>query len=264
MKRTTRLCFLLAVAATSLSAAPSLADVRFEQRLGERIPLDGVFVDTAGASHRLREFFDGKPVVLYFGYARCPQLCSVVADGTVAALRQIRPAVARDFNVVSISLDPSESIAEARLRERDAVRRYGEAGDPRGWHFLTGREPEIRAVAAACGFRYVYDSVSRQYAHPSGFVVLTPDGIVSKYFLGIEFTPNEVAQAITSAGRGETGRPAFDLLLRCFRGDAIAGRYGALIWRTLGVSVALTVLLLGGGVAWMLASERRALALKKP
>src|SRR4051812_43615012 len=147
----------------------------FTQRLGATLPRDVAFTDARGKPHLLRDYFHGRPVVLYFGYARCPQLCSVVADGTVAVLRQLRVEVGRDLEVVSISIDPDETTEENARRKSDAVHRYGRPGDgDQGWHFLTGREPAIRAVAAAAGFQYTFDARSRQYAHPSGFLIATP------------------------------------------------------------------------------------------
>ena len=249
--------FLFGVSALRATEPPFGVSVRFEQRIGEKLPLSTVFRDSTGRPHVLGDYFHGKPVVLYFGYARCPQLCSIVADGTVAALRQIRPEAGRDFEVVSLSIDPGETTEENKSRQTDAVRRYGRAGVSTGWNFLTGAEPSIRAVTEAVGFYYIYDSRSRQFAHPSGFVVVTTAGVVSRYFPGVDFIPVEVAQAINLAARGETGHTVYDLLLLCFRGDGISGRYGPLIWRVLTVAVAGTILALGGGIGWMLRNERR-------
>jgi protein SCO1/2 len=251
----------LLVAATPARAAdaPFGGAVRFEQRIGEPLPLATDFVDVAGARHPLHDFFAGKPVVLYFGYARCPQLCSVVGDGTVAALRQIRAEVGRDLNVVSISLDPEETPSAARARQNDAVHRYGNPRSAAGWHFLRGDDAAIRAVADAAGFHYVYDPRSRQYAHPSGFVVVRPDGIISHTFLGVDFPAPKIAQAIDDAVNNRSGRRTLDLLLLCFRGENVGGRTTAIIARVLSVAVTLTVLTLGGGIAWMLRRERLAL-----
>ena len=252
-------CFFPGAILLHAEAPP--AGVGFEQRIGARLPLAAALVDAAGERHALGDYFhDGKPVVLYFGYARCPQLCSVVADGTVSALRQIKPTVGTDLAVISISVDPSETLAENKQRETDTVRRYGHAGSSAGWDFLTGSETAIRAIADAIGFHYTYDPRSKQYAHPSGFVVVTPDGVVSRYFLGVDFVPTEVAQSLARAANGQTGKSVVDLLLLCFRGGAIGGRYGAIIWRTLGVAVGLTVFALAGGIAWMLRQERRTCA----
>jgi protein SCO1 len=245
--------------ATGLLAENALSydAVRFDQHLGAKVPLTTEFTDTAGVRGLLGSYFRGKPMVLYFGYARCPQLCAIVADSTVAALRQIRPEVGRDFSVVSVSIDPNETALEAKHRETEAVRRYGHpSGGLTGWNFLTGNEASIRALTDAVGFHFVYDPRSRQYAHPSGFVVLTPEGMISRYFLGIDFAPAELAQALTQAQKGNAGSRTLELLLLCFRGEEMSGRYGTLIWRVLGGAVALTVIALAGGIGWMLRQER--------
>ncbi|QYM78807.1 SCO family protein [Horticoccus luteus] len=246
--------------ATVSAVAPG---VNFEQRIGEQLPLALEFTDTQGERHALRDYFGTEPVVLYFGYAKCPQLCSLVADGTVSALRQIRPAVGRDLTVISISLDPTETLDESRERQTNAVRRYGHTGAPTGWVFLTGDHAAIRAAADAVGFHYTYDPRSKQYAHPSGFVVLTSSGVVSRYFLGLDFPAPDVVRAINRAAAGKTGLPVYDLLLLCFHGGGITGAYGQLIWRALTVAVVLTVVTLFGGIAWMLRAEFRARRLQE-
>ncbi len=255
-----RFVLLLLASAVALHAAepPFGGAVRFEQPIGERLPLATRFTDAAGVNHTLGEFFHGKPVVIYFGYAKCPQLCSLVADGTVAALRELRPEVGRDYEVISLSVDPTETLQENHGRQLDAVRRYGRPANAGGWNFLTGDETAIHALTEAAGFYYTHDERSHQYAHPSGFLIATPDGKVSRYFLGVDFEPRDVAKALKRAADGETGLPVFDLLLLCFRGDGVNGRYGAIIWRTLEIAVSLTVLALAGGIGWFLLKEHRA------
>ncbi len=245
-------------AATPLRAQWTPQDgIRFEQRIGEQLPLDAVFTDTTGARRRLGEFFHGQPVVLYFGYARCPQLCSVVADGTNDVLRRLEPSVGRNYQVVTISIDPTETLRQARAAETLAVRNYGRTGAAAGWHYLTGSADSIHAVADAAGFRFRYDPASKQYAHATGFLIATPEGVVSRYFFGVDFSGNEVAPALARAAAGETGRSVYDLLLLCFHGEGITGPYGRIIWRALGASVALTVVTLFGGIGWMLRQEFR-------
>lgn len=237
------------------------AGVAFEQRIGEKLPLALTFTDTSGASRQLGEFFRaGQPVVLYFGYARCPQLCSVVADGTNNVLRRLEPSVGRDFQVVTLSIDPDESLSDAHATEALAVRRYGRTGAAGGWHYLTGNAHAIDALTAAAGFHYRYDPRSRQYAHASGFLIATPDGTIARYFFGVDFDAAQVATALNRAAHGRTGESVYELLLLCFHGGAIGGRYGVLIWRALEVGVGLTVIGLFGGVGWMLYQERRAFA----
>lgn len=233
--------------------------VGFEQRLGESLPLSAPFLDAGGKVHALGDWFKGRPVVLWFGYARCPQLCSVVSDGLVSVLRPLQASAGRDFDVLMISIDPAETPESARASLQEAIGHYGRESAARGWHYLTGSEAAIHATAEAAGFHFVYDERSQQFAHPSGFLVLTPQGRISAYFPGLDFAPKAVAAAISRAGANGIGEKVADLLLTCFRGDGISGRYGKIIWRTLGVAVALTVLSLGAGIGWMLWTERKEL-----
>ena len=252
--RTLGLALVLLAGGIRLAAQ---APARYEQRIGARLPLATPLADELGRSAPLGGIFADRPVLLVFGYYKCPQLCSVLARGVVDSLRELRPSVGRDFDLAYVSIDPTDTPADARIERATAVRAYGRGGTE-GWHYLTGPAPAVRAVAEAAGFNYRYDPVTRQYSHPSGFVVLTPQGVVSQYFLGIDFDRKDIAAALERAGRGETGRPAYDLVLECFRGDFIAGRYGRLIWRVLEASVTLTVLALFGGIGWMLRQERAA------
>lgn len=250
--------FLVLVLWTSLPAAV-VPGVSFEQRLGESLPLDARFRDTEGNEGSLGNWFKDKPVVLWFGYARCPQLCSVVSEGMVASLRSLEPTAGRNFDVVMISIDPAEPATDSRHTRNEAVGHYGRKEASAGWHYLTGSEDSIKRTAEAAGFHFTYDSRSKLYAHPSGFLVVTPQGRISAYFPGVDFSPKEVAAAISRAGQNGIGQKVVDLLLVCFRGEGISGPYGRLIWRILSIAVALTVIALAYGIGRMLWLERKAL-----
>jgi protein SCO1/2 len=268
VKRLWPIAYWLVLAVGALHAEPWSAatapGVAFEQRLGATLPLATPLRDETGARVRLADFFGRRPVVLVFGYTRCPQLCAVVAEGAVEALRGVAARVGRDFDVLYVSIDPGDGPRElAALRERD-VRRYGRSGAGEGWHAVAGERSAIATLAAAAGFRFTYDPRSKLYAHASGFLVVTADGRIARYFPGIDFSPREIAAALARAGKGEIGAPAFDLLLLCARGLGVAGRYGALIWTTLMIAVAATIVAVAGGIAWMLRAERRAAGEVKP
>ncbi len=253
---------LASVGPLRAASSPFGQEVRFDQEIGQSLPLATDVIDVTGAHHRLGDYFRGRPVVLYFGYASCPQLCSLVADGTVAALRQIRRSVGKDVDVVALSIDPTESSSAAEARVREAVHRYGDPKAITGWHYLRGSADAVRAITDAAGFHFVYDARSQQYAHPSGFVIVTPQGIISRYFLGLDFDAAEAARALDRAAQGKTGEPVFSLLLACFRGDGFSGRYDRIISGVLIVSVIATVLALAGGIVAMLRAERRRRALE--
>ena len=256
MKPATLLFILLLMTAAARAAV--VPGVSFEQRLGEGLPLDAVFRDTEGHVGRLGEWIRNRPVVLWFGYAGCPQLCSVVANGMISVLRPLEASAGKDFDVVMISIDPTETVSAASASRSEALGQYGRRTAASGWHYLTGSAAAIHATTEAAGFHFIYDERSKQYAHPSGFLVLTPQGRISAYFPGVDFPPKAVAAAISRAGAGGIGQKVAELLLVCFRGDGITGRYGMIIWRTLGAAVAMTVLALGAGIGRMLWMEHRA------
>lgn len=245
-------------AATTVSpeAAPG---VIYEQCIGETLPLDLTFKDETGRSRELRDFFGHAPVVMVFGYFRCPQLCTIVSDATESALRALRADPGTGYEFLYVSIDPTDTPAAAREKKIEDVRRLSRPGAEQSWHYLTGAEPELQRLARAAGFHYQYDSRAREYAHPSGFVVVTPQGVVSRYFLGLDFDAKEVATALERAGEGKTGQSVFELVLLCLHGDGVKGRYGPLIWRILQVSVVGTALTVGIGVFTLYRGERRRL-----
>jgi protein SCO1/2 len=251
------LLLALGVALTGSAASPLAPPEVFEQRIGQALPLDTVFVDGHGIARPLRAYFGRTPVVLFFNYFRCPQLCSVTRDGTLDVLRQLKATVGRDFSVVSVSIDPTDTAVMAGLQQQEAVGRYGRAGAAAGWHTLTGNAAAIRAVAAAAGFHYTYDPRSQLFGHPSGLVIVTPQGIVSRYFPGVDFPAPAMAAALERAAANQTGEPAYNLLFICFQGGGPAGPYGRLIWIVLASGVALTAAGVFGGIAWMLFREHQ-------
>lgn len=232
-------------------------DVGYEQRIGDQLPLDAVFTDETNRTRTLGDFFGTAPVVMVFGYFRCPQLCSVVSDATQDALRALAASPGNAYQFLYVSIDPTDTSTAALDKKRTDVRRFSRPGSEAAWHYLTGKEDAVRRLSSAAGFHYRYDPPSRQYAHASGFLVATPTGVISRYFLGIDFQPKELASALKRAEAGEMGDSVYQLLLLCIHGAGITGRYGQVIWRCLQLAVVLTV----GGLVWgltsMLLSERR-------
>ncbi len=257
MKRT-GLHFLigLLLALRAWGAEPA---VSFEQRIGADLPLTLSFRDTDGKVRPLDAWFHHKkPVVLWLGYAGCAQLCSVTSNGMVTALRQLGPSAGQDYDVIMLSIDPAETPAEAAANRAEALGQYGRETAAAGWHYLTGDRAAIAQVAETVGFHFRYDERLRQYVHPTGFLVATPEGKVSTYFLGVDFAPARIADALSKARRNGLGEKVADFALACFRGDGIGGRYGRISWLGLACGVTGTVLALGLGVGRMLWQERRA------
>jgi len=252
MKILLSLLAMVAVIAATTASAQSLSNeqiarVDFEQHLGASVPVNATFRDESGAPVLLGQFFGERSVVLALAYYECPNLCTIVLNGMLESLRNVRQDAGRDFDVVVVSINPSELPKLAADKKHTYTMRYGRPGSARGWHFLTGDSASIQQLADAVGYHYVYEPKSKQYAHPSGIVVLTPEGKISRYFLGIEYPPNEMRKALAEASQSRIGSLASRLLLLCFHYDPHTGRYTLLITRLMqiaGIGTALGVGLL--------------------
>jgi protein SCO1 len=234
-----------------------LARVEFEQRLGASLPLNAVFRDESGTPVPLGHFFGDRPVVLALTYNECPNLCTVVLNGLLESLRNVRLDVGRDCDVVVVSIKPGDSTALAAGKKHTYSMRYGRPGSAKGWHFLTAEAPAIQQLSDAVGFHYFYEPQSKQYAHPSGIVVITPQGTVSRYFLGIEYPPKDVRLALLEASKSRIGTLTDRLLLLCFHYDPHSGRYTLIITRVMQLAGIGTAFLVGALIVRMARHEQR-------
>lgn len=231
-----------------------LEGVGIEERLGEQVPLDLIFTGEDGRRVRLGELIDGqRPVLLTLVYYRCPMLCGLVLNGVVNALKEIKLLPGKDFAIVTVSIDPLETATLARLKKQSLVREYGRPEAAAGWHFLTGDETSIRALADAVGFRFRWVEERKEYAHASAVMVLTPAGKVSRYLYGVLYEPLTVRLSLAEAGAGTVNSLANSLLLYCFHYDANAGRFVVAARNLMKVSGLITVAVVGVwlGRAWL-------------
>src|SRR5262249_45702381 len=148
--------FVSATQAQSLSDE-TLANISFEQKPGSQVSLDLSFVDESGRQVRLGDLLSKKPVMLFLGYYQCPMLCTLALNGMVEALQDIRWSIGKEFDVISVSIDPTETPALAGAKKRTYLKRYGRAEAASGWHFLTGTETAIQQLTQQVGFHYAYD-----------------------------------------------------------------------------------------------------------
>ena len=269
MTRLVPLLLALAITPASLKARepmpPSsvVANVSIDQKLGSQVPLDLEFRDERGETVRLGDFVRDKPVVLSLVYYRCPGLCTMTLNGMSRAFKPLQFSAGREFEVVTVSIDPKETPQLAAAKKEEYLRQYGRDGAETGWHFLTGDEPAIRALADAVGFRYLYDANTDQYAHSAGIMVLTPSGQVARYFYGLEYSSRDLRWGLVEASAGRIGSVADSVNLLCFAYDPASGRYGLAVMRTLRSAALLTVATVGAFVLLMLRRERRAARLKR-
>jgi protein SCO1/2 len=219
-----------------------LKDVGIDQKLNDSIPLGLTFKDESGNAVELRQYFGQKPVILSLVYYSCPMLCTQVLNGLMRSLRDIPMDAGKQFNVVTVSIDPTERPVLAAAKQALYTGFYGRPGAAEGWHFLTGDAQNIKQLASAVGFRYAYDAESKQFAHASGIILLTPEGKISRYFYGITYHERDLRLGLVDASAGKIGTLTDQVLLFCYHYDPVTGRYGLLISRIVKLAGVLTVL----------------------
>jgi protein SCO1/2 len=222
-----------------------LKDVGIDQKLNEKIPLDLSFRDEQGNSVLLSQFFGQKPVIISLAYYNCPMLCTQVLNGLEQGLKGLSMDAGNQFNVLTISIDPSEKPPLASAKHDLYTGIYGHPGAAEGWHFLTGDEPQIKALTSALGFRYVYDPETKQFAHASAIMILTSDGRISRFLFGIQYRSRDLRLGLVEASAGKIGTPLDEILLFCYHYDPVTGKYGLLISRVIKAAGLLTVLAIG-------------------
>jgi protein SCO1/2 len=207
---------------------PGLAGVGIQQKLDNQLPLHLKFRDEYGQEVTLGKYFESKkPVLLAPVYYRCPMLCTQIMSGLEGALRAVTFNPGQDFEIVAFSFDPKDSPDTALAKKEMYMKRYRRPDTKNGWHFLTGDEESIKALTAAIGYGYKYDPKTDQYAHASGVMIATPQGRLSKYFYGVEYSPRDLRLGLVEASENKIGNPVDALLLFCFHYDPATGKYGA-------------------------------------
>lgn len=227
-----------------------LQGIEIEDKLGTKVPLDVELTDESGKAVKLGQYFDekagGKPVLLVLGYYECPMLCSLVLNGTLEALKPLSLDVGDDFSVVTVSINPKETVELAKSKRANYLRQYGRDGADAGWHFHVATEAESRRLADAVGFKYRWDERAQQYAHAAGIFFLSPDGTLTRTLYGMAFQPNDVKFALMEASQGTVGTITDRLLLSCFSYTPDKQQYGVYVWGVMRLGGVLTMLLLGG------------------
>jgi len=216
-----------------------LRTVAFEQNLNAQLPLDAKFRDESGREVALGDYFGKRPVIVTFVYFECPMLCKLGLTGLVSNLKVLSMSAGKDFDIVTVSIDPTETPELASAHKKGYLDRYKRAGAGDGWHFLTGDEASIKRLTGAAGFRYAFDPRSKQFAHPSGLVIATPQGRIARYIYGVDFPANNLRWSLIEAASGKIGTPVDKILLMCFHYDPSTGRYNFAVMavvRLLGVA----------------------------
>jgi protein SCO1/2 len=242
---------------------PISEDVGLDQRLDAQVSLDLMFRDEQGRDVRLGDLFQGKPVVLTLVYYRCPMLCTEVLNAFLRSSQAMPLRMDADYEVISVSIDPHETPKMAKAKKERYASSYRRPGANEGWHFLTGDEAEIAELAKTVGYRYKYDPLSDQYAHPSGLILLTPEGRISRYFYGVEYDPGDLRLGLVESSEGKIGTLVDQVLLLCFHYDPATGKYGFIVDGALRIAGIATAVALGGFLFVMWRRELRLAATVK-
>lgn len=235
-----------------------LENLDVAEHVGESLPLELVFRDHRRQDGRVQDWFEGRrPVIVSMNYSNCPMLCNLQLSGLVESLKQLDWTAGKEFDVVSVSMDPSETPERAGQTRQRYLDLYERAGTGNGWRFLVGNRQSIERLAASIGFKFRYVPDRKEYAHPAMFVLCTPDGKIARYMYGVDFPPETLRLSLVEAGEGKVGGTWERILLFCFHYDAEKGRYAPAarnLMRTGGVA---TVVVIAAFVAWLLRRERR-------
>ena len=228
----------------------ALEGVGIDQRLNEQVPLNLQFRDEFSRTLPLSTYFHGKPVVLALVYYRCPMLCTQILNGLISSLKAVSLEPGKDFEVVSVSFDPKDTPELAAAKKQMYLKRFARTSSANGFHFLTGDDPNIKALTDAVGFHYKYDVASDQFAHASGIMIMTPEGRLSRYFYGVEYAPLDVRLGLVEASRNKIGTLADQALLFCYHYDPTTGKYGTMAIDFLRIA-GVVFFLLGSGWMWL-------------
>jgi protein SCO1/2 len=227
-----------------------LQKVGVSQHLNQQLPLDAAFVDESGKAVKLGDYFGKHPAILSLVYYTCPMLCSEELDGLTSSLEMVKLTPGKDFDVVIISIDPSDTPELAAKSKALYVKRYGRPETAAGWHFLTGQRPAIDAVTNAVGFGYVRvpgpDGKLSQFAHASSIEIVTPEGKLAQYYLGVEYSPKDMLLGLIDASGNKIGSPVANILTYCYHYDPQTNRHSLIVARVVQVGGMITVAGLGG------------------
>jgi len=232
-----------------------LQKVRVAQHLNQQLPPDAAFVDETGKSVKLGDYFGKHPAILALVYYTCPMLCSEEMDGLTSSLEMVKLTPGKDFDVVIVSIDPSDTPEQAAKSKALYVKRYGRPETAAGWHFLTGQRPAIDAVTNAVGFGYVKvpgpDGKLTQFAHASSIEIVTPEGKLAQYYLGVEYSPKDMLLGLIDASGNKIGSPVANILTYCYHYDPQTNKHSLIVARVVQVGGMITVAGLGGFIFLM-------------
>jgi len=249
-------------AGTANDKPPTMLDgVKISQKLNGQVPLDLSFTDDQGKQVQLASYFGKKPAILALVYYQCPMLCSEELNGLTSALQMVDEVPGRDFDVIVVSIDPSEGTDLAAAKKRSYLKKYGHPETASGWHFMTGTQANIDVLTKAVGFGYVKipgpDGKLTQFAHASSIQIVTPEGKLAQYYMGVEYSPKDLRIGLVEASSNRIGSPVDNILTYCYHYDPQTNKHSLIVARVVQLGGLVTVFSLGGFMLVMFRRDAR-------
>lgn len=236
-----------------------LKGIGVTEHLGDQVALhDLAFQDETGKSVKLEQYFTGqRPVLLTLVYYECPSLCNILLNSLVDTMKGMPFTPGKEFEIVTVSINPREKSDLAKLKKEKYLENYGRPEAASGWHFLTGQEPQIQALAKQVGFGYRWDPTEKQYAHSAVLFLLSPEGKITRYLYGIGWQPRDLKFALIEASQGRVGSVIDRVLLFCYQYNPTTRKYSLYLTKVMQAGSAITVLFFAGYMAFFWRRQRR-------
>ena len=230
--------------------------------LNAQLPLSLTFTDDAGKQVQLANYFGKRPAILALVYYQCPMLCSEELNGLTGALQMVNFVPGKDFDVIVVSIDPTEGTDLAAAKKRSYVKRYGHPESAAGWHFLTGTQANIDTLTKVVGFGYVKipapNGTLTQFAHASSIQIVTPEGKLAQYYMGVEYSPKDLRLGLVEASANRIGSPVDNILTYCYHYDPQTNKHSLIVARVVQLGGMVTLFTLGGFMFVMFRRDSRA------
>ena len=234
-----------------------LMEIDIIEHLGDSLPLNLSFVDDNGSEVTLSDYFKGdKPVILTLGYYECPMLCNLVFNGVSEGIKELGWVPGEKYQVISVSIDPLETADLAANKKANYIKFLEMPGASDGWHFLVTESENAKTLADVIGFKYYYVEDRDEYAHAAAAYLISPDGVISRYLYGIQYTGINLKLGLLEASEGKIGSTMDKILLYCYRYDPDAKGYVLFAQNAMKVGGVVTVVLIALLVGLLFIRER--------
>jgi protein SCO1/2 len=215
-------------------------EVGVDERLGDKIPMDVVFVDARGQQLAIGEAIT-KPTLVLPVFFSCAVTCPIMLANLAQAINDVPLEMGKDYDVVAFSFDETDEPALALTAKGNFTKILEEDLPREEWKFLTGDKESIHSLTGAMGFNFKRTG-EHMFIHPNVLIALAPDGTIIRYLYGPRFLPFDIGMALTEAAKGTPGLSIRKLLTYCFDYDPESRSYIVRSFRFLALGI---VVLLG-------------------